>query len=264
MLIIIWRILVSRNNDKKENDKKIELGRIQLIQSAKMATLGEMASGIAHEINNPLTIILGKSKQIQRQIQQTEGVESNSQQLSKIISAAERIGRIINGLRTFSRSSEGDPFQIEPLSSIIHDTISLCEERFLNHKIPIEIDEIPLIYIPCRPSQISQVFLNLLSNSLDAVDKLTEKWVKIKFTIDISLNQINIEFTDSGHGIPKEIANRIMQPFFTTKDVGSGTGLGLSISKGIIEKHHGKIALDSSAKNTKFIVTLPFTNAKIT
>src|SRR6185312_3312229 len=109
--------------------------------------------------------------------------------------------------------------------------------------------------IHARPSQISQVLLNLLNNGLDAIRTMTQPWIEIAVVKCEDLVEISV--TDSGHGIPNHIANRMMEPFFTTKEVGSGTGLGLAISRGIIEDHHGKFYYDQESANTRFVVALP-------
>jgi C4-dicarboxylate-specific signal transduction histidine kinase len=109
--------------------------------------------------------------------------------------------------------------------------------------------------IKCRPGELAQVLLNLLNNSYDAVQDLPEKWVRVN--LDSFGSTIDIRVTDSGPGIPAEISSKLMQSFFTTKEIGKGTGLGLSISKGIVEAHNGNIRIDNNCKNTCFVVTLP-------
>jgi C4-dicarboxylate-specific signal transduction histidine kinase len=109
--------------------------------------------------------------------------------------------------------------------------------------------------VNCRPTQLSQVLLNLLSNAFDAVSALSEKWVRL--TVTQEEQKLIIKVIDSGNGIPSDIAEKIMQPFFTTKVIGKGTGLGLSISRGIIESHEGALFYDPSEKNTTFVIELP-------
>ena len=239
----------------KERTKELELSKMQLIQSSKMASLGEMASGMAHEINNPLTIILGKISVIRvmlddMEIHQPQLVE----EIQKIKTTTERIGKIVKGLKTFSRSSDNDPFEIVALDKIIAETLDLCAERFKVSGIEINIDKIPEIFVICRPGQISQVLLNLFNNTFDAVDSLKEKWIHLSFKVK---NQTILIFvTDSGKGIPSIVADKIMDPFYTTKDVKKGTGLGLSIAKGIIESHGGQFWFDKDYPNTRFVIEL--------
>ncbi len=108
-----------------------------------------------------------------------------------------------------------------------------------------------------RPTQISQVLLNLLNNSFDAIEERAEKWIRVRFEINSNKKILIIKVTDSGDGIPNEIVHKMMNPFFTTKDIGKGTGLGLSISKGIIEEHGGHLIYNAQSKNTEFVVELP-------
>ncbi len=229
---------------------------VALVASAKMASLGEMAGGIAHEINNPLTIIMGIAGIVKKRIQiQNVDIEVVKEDLKKIEQTIGRISKIINGLRSFSRNAEGDAKIPAQISKIIEESLDLCREKFKNYSIELRVDCNNEAIVNCRPSQISQVIMNLLSNAHDAVAGLAEKWV----SLDISRidNTIRIAVTDSGKGISKEIADKIMQPFYTTKAVGRGTGLGLSISKGIIDGHQGKFFYDSLSKNTRFVIELP-------
>lgn len=234
---------------EKECEKK-------LLLSSKMASLGEMASGIAHEINNPLTIINGKAMKLRMQLaQETVDPEKTREALWKIEATTERIAKIIKGLRSFSRNAEQDPMEEVQLSKIIDDTLELCRERFKNHGIELRLDCSPDILVECRATQISQVLLNLLGNAHDAIEMLPERWVSVEVTENG--NTVDISVRDSGTGIPEDIAQKIMDPFFTTKEVGKGTGLGLSISKGIAEAHKGSLFYDASSKNTHFVFELP-------
>jgi signal transduction histidine kinase len=243
---------------KQESERIIEEGRMKLIQSSKMASLGEMASGIAHEINNPLMVIQGKVKQIQRELEK-ENIQNDNLHLNlnKIGNTVDRINQIITGLRNFSRSAEKDPLLEEELSFVIENTVSLCTEKFKISAINFDIQTCPNVKIKCRRSQISQVLLNLLSNSFDAINTLDEKWIKIKFQLLDFDRKIKIEIIDSGKGISAEIAQKIMDPFYTTKEVGKGTGLGLSISKGIAEDHGGVLEYNPENENTTFHLILP-------
>lgn len=247
-------INVDRNLEAAlENSMALE--RAKMVQSSKLATLGEMAGGIAHEINNPLTIINGKAKQIKRLIDSRDvDFERVRTELIKIESTTERIAKIIRGLRSFSRNADADPMEKTKLKQILDDTLELCRERFKNHSIDLEINCSEEILLECRPSQISQILINLLSNSSDAIENLPEKWVSLH--VQDHGESILISVTDSGTGIPSSIVERMMNPFFTTKEVGKGTGLGLSISKGIAQDHHGRLKYDPSSRNTRFILEL--------
>lgn len=239
-----------------ERTKELEVSKVQLIHSSKMATLGEMASGMAHEINNPLTIIQGKIQVITLMLEELQiNHPSIFEEIYKIKATTDRIGKIVKGLRTFSRGSYSDPFEIVPLEKIVNETLDLCAEKFRATGVELIFESIPAVSIICRPGQISQVLLNMFNNANDAIEGLPEKWIQLSYEV-IKEDRILIMITDSGKGIPPEIAEKIMEPFFTTKDVRRGTGLGLSIAKGIIEGHGGNIWLDMEHPHTRFIIEL--------
>lgn len=237
--------------------KLIDAQQAQIQISAKMSALGEMAGGIAHEINNPLAIIKMQAEQLR---ELSEADELDQAQLIESATVIERtsvrVAKIVKGLRTFARDGRGDPYTEESISSILEDTLALCGEKMANLHISLQTS-IPekTARIECRATEISQVLLNLISNSVDAIRNTQDAWIKVAIT-DFP-HQVQISVTDSGHGISLDIRDKITQPFFTTKEVGKGTGLGLSIAKGIIESHHGTLHLDTASTNTRFIVQLP-------
>ncbi len=228
-----------------------------LLQSSKMASLGEMASGIAHEINNPLAIIVGITNRIRRMFSEnTYKPEDILIEVEKIKSTSLRISKIIKGLHSFSRNAENDPFELISIKKLITETLEVCRERYKFGGVQIIIENIFDCEIECRGAQISQVFLNLLNNSFDAIQTNSTKWVKLEMN-QPSIDRIQVIISDSGQGIPKEISEKIMMPFFTTKIVNKGTGLGLSISKRIIEDHWGKLYLKENTPNTTFVIEMP-------
>lgn len=245
-------------SDFLSSQEKVRKQESKIIESNKMASLGEMASSIAHEINNPLSIINGKAYQIIRHCS-SEKIEDQrfkiEQDANKILSTVDRITSIIKGLRQISRDASSDPMKSLNMDLLIEDTLSFCKHRFYNSDVQLKVQVNFHQDLLCRGTEISQVLLNLLNNSFDAVINLPEKWVEIK--VDRASNWIEISITDSGSGISKEIQNKIFQPFFTTKEVGKGTGLGLSISKGIIESHQGQFFLDETSPHTRFVIRLP-------
>lgn len=236
-----------------ERTKELDQSKMQLIESSKMASLGEMASGMAHEINNPLTIIQGKIQVIMMILNEHKiSDEAIFNELNKIKSTANRIEKIVKGLRNFSRAANQDPFELTPLRDIISETLDLCSEKMKAEGIRFTLHEIPPVSIRCRPTEISQVLINLLNNSRDAIHEREVKWIDVDFR---TMNdKIRIIITDSGESIPEEIAQKMMEPFFTTKEVGKGTGLGLSISKGIVNIHNGDLWLDRESRHTRFII----------
>jgi len=244
-------------SERKRQERLIDEQRQKMITTSKFSALGEMSGAIAHEINNPLTIIHGKAGQLKEMAEEgTLTVDAVSDAAGKIEKTALRISKIVKALRSFSRDGEKDPFDIVLISELMDDTIEFCRERFRKHSIDLVIEDFdPSLTVECQPIQLSQVLLNLLINANDAVANLPEKWVRI----GVSENKDAMVFrvTDSGSGIPDALRDKIMQPFFTTKEVGRGTGIGLSVSKGIVESHQGELRLDESSPNTSFVVELP-------
>lgn len=243
-----------------ENITELKQSQIKLLETSRLSSLGVMASGVAHEINNPLTIIHGKASLIIRQLKsENPDKEKLLVDAEKIISTAQRIVKIVKGLRTFSRSGEKEPFVDTPIKTLIDDVLEMSKERFKNNNVTLNILNESTLSVSCSITQIGQVLINLLNNSFDAVHGSENPWVEIS-TDEIEINNqklVQIKVTDSGNGIPPEVANKLMVPFFTTKGVGKGTGLGLSISKGIIEEHGGRLYIDNNCKNTRFIIELP-------
>jgi signal transduction histidine kinase/integral membrane sensor domain MASE1 len=240
----------------EDRTRELELSKMQLMNSSKMASLGEMASGVAHEINNPLAIIQGKVKVISMMLEDLEIHHPKLfQEIQKIKLTTDRIEKIVKGLRNFSRASNNDPFESAALQKILTETLDLCSEKFKANGIKLIINEVPDVSIMCRPSQISQVLINLLNNSSDAIENLKDKWIDISFELK-DKKQLSIRITDSGSGISPEHAQKIMEPFFTTKEVRKGTGLGLSIAKSIIDSHQGLLWLDVRHPHTRFVIDI--------
>lgn len=235
---------------------------LRLIQSSKMSSLGEMSSGIAHEINNPLAII---SLKAQHSLHLLESGELDRAKLKSHLEGIEvtvaRISAIIRGLRSFAREGGSDPFQSIELGTILQDTLLLCQSRFASRSVRLEIspDFVHTAVLSCRPQQIVQVLLNLLNNSFDAIEGQNDPWILLD-AADLG-KEIRICVMDSGDGVPEEIRDRIMLPFFTTKPTGKGTGLGLSIASGIAQSHGGTLEYDPTRGNTCFCLTLPKSTA---
>lgn len=237
--------------------KELDEARIQQMNAARLASLGEMAGGIAHEINNPMAIIRSQTELLLNSLARHGEIEKESLQkgLERIITTSDRISRIIKGLKLISRDSSDDPLISTNLVSLINETIGMCEERLRDQQIDFKFEsEEAELFVPCRSAEIAQVILNLLNNSVDAIAGRPNRWIKI--FLSRGHNQAVIKVVDSGEGIPFDIADKITLPFYTTKEVGKGTGLGLSITKRIIEKHKGEFYLDFAASNTTFVIRL--------
>jgi C4-dicarboxylate-specific signal transduction histidine kinase len=228
----------------------------ELIASSKMSSLGEMAGGIAHEVNNPLMIIQAMADQLKRMCDRGEldppKARSTAQQIEDTV---RRIAKIISGLRAFARNADRDPLAPATVGSIVDATLGLCQQRFRAKGVEVRISGALDATLDCRAVQLSQVLLNLLNNAFDAIERERDKWIAL--AVKEEPDWVTLCVADSGPRIPEEIAAKIFQPFFTTKPVGKGTGLGLSISKGIVEDHGGTLTLCIDAPNTCFAVRLP-------
>ncbi|MGZ3669018.1 MAG: PAS domain-containing sensor histidine kinase [Bdellovibrionota bacterium] len=241
----------------KEAEQIIEAQKAKMTAASKMSALGEMAGGLAHEINNPVAIIHGNAALL-KQLAATGAIDREVMEKTAgvIESTASRISKITRALRAFARDAEQDPFEKVTVKSVVDETAEFCRERFRGHGIQFIIDPIdPAIELECRPVQISQVLLNLLNNAHDVVENVPDSWIRVSATATPEMVELSV--ADSGAGIAPDLREKIFQPFFTAKEVGRGTGLGLSVAKGIVESHAGFLTVDANAKNTRFVVRLP-------
>jgi signal transduction histidine kinase/sensor domain CHASE-containing protein len=229
-----------------------------LVQKGKFESLGLMAGGVAHEINNPITVIKLNTTKLIKQIYSGDEIDNEflKTKLEKNLTNINRITNITNGMKKLSRQSVSDSLISVSANEILEDIKSL-QAGFLPDK-DINISYKTLtedIQIEGLPPQIIQVIINLIVNSSHAISELENKWITLE--LESSKNLVNFIVTDSGLGINEENRQKIMDPFFTTKEVGKGTGLGLSICKRIAHFHNGELILDSDSRNTKFILSIP-------
>ncbi|MDJ0851351.1 MAG: ATP-binding protein [Myxococcota bacterium] len=235
----------------------------QLTQAEKMKSLGQLVAGVAHELNNPIGFVHANLQLLDeyiRKLVEGQRTESDTQRAQEAITkllersreGTQRVKKIVQDLRTFSRMDQAE-LQDTDLHEEIGRTLRLMEPRLKdNIKVELDFGEIPRVR--CYAGQLNQVFLNLLMNACDAIGK--DGTIVIR-TRPIQ-GGVRLEFRDDGPGIPEEVRNRIFDPFFTTKPVGVGTGLGLSLSHGIIERHDGRIWLESEpGQGTAFFIELP-------
>ena len=230
----------------------------QLVQAGKLATLGELTTGVAHELNNPLNNIGLYVGNVIDQIRlgeiETEHVVSD---LEKAMEQIRKATEIISHLRTFGRAA---PLSIEQVDvdDVIERSLLLVHEQLRLRGIEVELELCPdELLVLANPIQLEQVFINLLTNARDALEDSRRKVIRIASAREDQL--IRIAFSDTGPGIPQDIQQRIFDPFFTTKEVGAGTGLGLSITYSILKEYGGDITVSSKkGKGATFQIELPF------
>ncbi len=228
------------------------LQKIKNMQTTKLASLGEMSAGVAHEINNPLAIISGNLQLISKDIFDQEKL---LKKIDVMLKATERISKIVNGLKKFSRLSEQTERQPQNLINIVQETLYILEIKAHQNFVKLQVFNESKSLVLCNSVEIEQVIINLVNNSLDAIKNLQEKWVNIR--IFDHQNQVILQVEDSGLGVNPSIENKLFDPFFTTKSVGEGTGLGLSITKGILDEHEAEISLNKSTSHTCFEIRFP-------
>ncbi len=234
---------------RKESEAKLS-------QTAKLTALGEMAGGIAHEINNPLSILKGFIDLMQKNVSRGHvDLAMFSQYLEKSANTIQRISRTVQAMKRVSRDSSQDAMLSHGVNALIDEVLDVVKEKFHDNGIRLDVFKLDMeVKVECRSVEISQVLLNLLTNAFHAVEKKPGGWVRL--SASIGPGKIRLNVIDSGAGIPRDIREKIFQPFFTTKDIGKGTGLGLSISRKILENHNGRLYLDESAKETTFVAEL--------
>jgi signal transduction histidine kinase len=260
----------------------------QLVQSEKMASIGQLVAGIAHEINNPVTFIsagvdslntnleevrqvldiyhritldnveekLAEIEKLKEKVEYNEAIREIGDLVDSVRTGTERTTEIVKGLRTFSRLDE-DVLKMADIREGIDSTLILLRNKYRERiEIDYQCSDIP--GIECYPGQLNQVFMNILSNAIDAIEDKGTDVGKITIKTSKSNGSIMVSIKDTGKGIPEDIISKIFEPFFTTKEVGQGTGLGLSICHSIIEKHRGSINVKSEVgKGSEFVIVLP-------
>jgi PAS domain S-box-containing protein len=245
--------------DRRRADAQLERHRAQLLSSARLSTLGLMAGGIAHEIGNPLTIIHASASDLLGLLEENEQLprEVVLRDAQRIRQTADRIVSIVRSMRALAREGSQDVIRPTRVARIVDDALEICRDSFRMDSVELYLSEIdPVLSVPCREVQIAQVLLNLMQNAYDAArDGDRSKWVRL----DVEAGETAVVFsvTDSGPGIPAHVKTRIMEPFFTTKDVGKGTGLGLSIARTVMEEHGGELGFTEKDGHTCFYFRLP-------
>ncbi|MCX4242919.1 PAS domain-containing sensor histidine kinase [Paraliomyxa miuraensis] len=228
-----------------------------LAAAAKFASLGEMAAGIAHEINTPLAIMQGLADELldiaeDGELGLAEVVRINEEMSRTVM----RVSKIITGLRAFARDGRKEEPAVVGIEEIVTETLELCGMHLRSRGIDLHVTgRLGGVWVRCRAVQIVQILLNLLNNARDAVASCPSP--RIGIDVLAAEERVELRVLDSGPGVPPELRERIMEPFFTTKPVGSGTGIGLSIARSLAADNGGELRLDEDRAETCFVLVLP-------
>ena len=255
--------LARANQELEATNRELKETQSQLVQSAKMASIGQLVAGIAHEVNNPLSFVMSHLSTIERNFEKiaanvaedgpdAKAVAKVRERLTDVHMGLERVKDLVLKLRTFSRLDEGEVKTVKVVETI-EATLHILAHR-MKGRIELVTDFQGPETITCYPGPFNQVVMNLVSNAIDAIDGEGE----IRLSTARENDNLRLTVSDTGSGIPDHIRDRIFDPFFTTKGVGEGTGLGLSISYGIVRDHGGTIsAVNREGGGTEMIVELP-------
>ncbi|MFH2040833.1 MAG: cache domain-containing protein [Chloroflexota bacterium] len=236
----------------EREDKLKEFTKSKIMESEKLAIVGQLAANVAHELNNPLVGIITYSHLL---LEETPASENATEFLNKIVIQANRCKDIVRGLLDFARQRKPDRTLFN-INNLLKQCISLLENQVIFHniKIILDLEEVPMVILD--PSQVERVFMNIILNAAEAMDGKGELNISSRFDSDEGV--VEVQVRDTGPGISEENLEQIFDPFFTTKDVGHGVGLGLAISYGIIREHNGTTTVKSKiGEGTTFTVRLP-------
>lgn len=248
-------------NKVRDRTKQLEVAHQKLLQSDRLASLGQLSATVAHEINNPISGVLNLAMLLDRILKEDgvpqERISEFKKYLNQIISETARVGRIVSDLLAFSRRSKPQRVEVD-INNVIKSTLLILRHRLELGNIRLNLrlsDGLPLV--ECDSSQMQEVVINLVMNGAEACQSKGHGEVTIETRAGGNSNVL-LEISDTGDGIPKEIVSKIFDPFFTTKGEGKGVGLGLSVVYGIVEAHGGDIEVGTAiSSGTKFRVTLP-------
>jgi len=243
--------------DLKEAEQTIRDQQTKMVAASKLSALGELSAVLTHEINNPLGVILGRTEMVLSALNSPNpNLATIKSMVESIETTGRRIEKIMKTVRALSHGGETEALQKVSLKTLIESALDILSNRIRNQgiRLDLELDQ-PDKILTCRPTELFQIMVNLLSNAHDAVQSLDDRWIKIRsFSQE---NSIQLQILDSGSGVSPEIAQKLFTPFFTTKQVGVGTGLGLTISHSLALRNGAKLSYEAENKNTCFVLNLP-------
>lgn len=247
-------------SDLKKKERELEIKKIELIESEKLVTLGELASGLSHEVNNPMAIISGRVQVLLRKIAMNEYEPENFKiGLNKILETTIRVKRIVHSLKIISKENVGLNIAEYTTQDILDPLMALYGHRLFFSGVELIIDnQFQSTIVKCSLAELSQVVLHLLKNAVDALKDNTEKWLRIE--LHKENNKLQIWFIDSGNGIPLAIQKKMFEPFFTTKSNNNGTGVGLASARDMMRKQGGDLFYNNTLSNTCFVIELSISN----
>lgn len=264
-LSVVNFVVVFLAETYKDMVRNSEMKALNLLeQENNLTQIGELASNIAHEINNPLGIIMGHSEVLEALLKKPHDQidkEKLSKSLHTITETTDRISKIIVGLKNIERSDHTPETKVISLAEIIRDVNPVIQMKIKEYNIKYSVSfdlNIDEVRVDVNPIQISQVLINLINNSIYEIKDFKNKWIKVIISKN-TFDTISIRVQDSGNGINKEIVEMLFEPLFTSKPQGEGTGLGLSICRKIIESHKGQLSYELFQEHTSFVFSLPTT-----
>jgi signal transduction histidine kinase len=248
------RRLVQRDRNLRATNVQLRSAQTQLVQAEKMSTVGLLAGGVAHEINNPLQTILDSARRIQLY---PDDMKRHQQSASLVEQAAQRAAAIVRNLLDYTRASSGNVAPVD-LNEVVNSTLALLQHHLDERGVQLHLEVAPVPSFEGNFNDLSTVVTNLVMNAADATRSLVAPdEPRIGLLTGVEGDDVLLTVRDNGAGIPAVTKDRIFDPFYTSKEVGAGTGLGLAIVQGVVERHCGRIELHSEPGRTEFIVRLP-------
>jgi signal transduction histidine kinase len=241
--------------------RELDKNKVKNFDAARLQDIANVVAGLTHEVNNPLAIIQGAVFQLQRYLQDRNSNRQRSIDCAeKIDRSAQRIGKIVEGLKIFAGEQTKEIYELTTVHDVTTRLHDMCKLRMEQHGVHFETRDFTRnTSFECIESKLLRALMEILNNAYDAVWDKPEKTVRLE--VQEVEGQIQFAITDSGAGVPDHLRSKLMNPFFTTKDVGKGTGLGLSIAAGFARGHGGRLYLDENSRATRFVVIFPKTQS---